>query len=60
MEILLLLFLLVILFVGGGLFGWLLKGIEVIFSFLGKGCGNTMGCLFWVFIGFVLLVGLLL
>ena len=48
------------LFVGGGLLGWLLKCIEFIIDFLAEGCGTTMGCLFWVFIGFVLLIGILL
>lgn len=63
MEILIfigLLLLLVLLFVCGGLLGWLLKGIELIFNFLAQGCSNTMGCLFWLFVVFVLLVGLLL
>ena len=54
------LLLIALMFVGGGLLGWLLKCIELIFDFLAEGCGNIMGCLFWVFIGFVLLIGILL
>lgn len=49
-----------LLFIGGGLFGWLLEIVNVIFDLLWKGCGSTMGCLFWVFVGFVLLIGFLL
>ena len=52
--------LIALMFVGGGLLGWLLKCIELIIDFLAEGCGNTMGCLFWMFIGFVLLIGILL
>ena len=42
--------LIVVLFVGGGLLGWVLKGLGVIFEFLGKGCSTTLGCLVWVVI----------
>ena len=52
--------LIVLLFVGGGLLGWLIKGIEMIFSFLSEGCSHTLGCLVWIFIGFCLLVVLLI
>ena len=52
--------LIVLLFVGGGLLGWLIKGVEIVFSFLSEGCSHTLGCLFWVFIGFCALIALLL
>ena len=37
------------LFAGGGLFGWLIKGVETVFSFLMAGWRHTFGCLFWIF-----------
>ncbi len=37
--------LILLLFVGGGLLGWLIKGIEMILSFLSEGCSHTLGCL---------------
>ena len=52
--------LIVLLFVGGGLLGWLIKGLEVIFSFLSEGCSHTLGCLFWIFIGLCALIALIL
>ena len=45
-----------LLFVGGGLLGWLIKGVEVVFGFLMDGCGHTLGCLLWIFIGICVLV----
>ena len=52
--------LIILFFVGGGLLGWLIKGIEVVFSFLLEGCSHTLGCLLWIFIGFCVLVVLFL
>ena len=49
-----------LLFVGGGLLGWLIKGFEILFSFMSEGCNHTLGCLFWVFVILLVLVGLLL
>ena len=51
--------LIALLFVGGGLLGWLIKGVGAIFSFLMDGCGSTLGCLFWIFIGFCVIIVLL-
>ena len=48
--------LIALLFVGGGLLGWLIKGVEVVFGFLMDGCGHTLGCLLWIFIGICVLV----
>ena len=45
-----------LLFVGGGLLGWLIKGVEVVFSFLSEGCSHTLGCLLWIIIGFCVLI----
>jgi hypothetical protein len=50
--------LIVVLFVGGGLLGWVLKGLGVIFGFLEEGCSTTLGCLVWVVIIIILLLGL--
>ena len=55
MEILVLIgviFLGLIVFVFGGLFGWVITGISTVTQFLFQGCGNSIGCL--VFILFVL------
>ena len=52
--------LIVLLFVGGGLLGWHIKGLEVILSFLSEGCSHTLGCLFWIFIVFCALIALIL
>ena len=55
MEILVLIgviFLGLIVFVGGGLFGWVITGISEITGFLFQGCGSSIGCL--VFILFIL------
>ncbi len=51
-------FFIVFLFVGGGLLGWVIKGVGAVCGFLLDGCGSTLGCLFWFFVGFVMLVAL--
>ena len=58
MEIILLFLVLIVWFVVGGLGGWLLRAIFEIFSFLGDGCSNGIGCL--LFIVFVILCLLML
>ena len=58
MEILLVIIVIGLLFVVGGLGGWLLRAIFEIFSFLGDGCSNGIGCL--LFIVFVILCLLML
>ena len=52
--------LIILLFVGGGLLGWVIKGLEVVFNFLLEGCSHTLGCLFWIFIVFCALIALIL
>ncbi|MBO7137471.1 MAG: hypothetical protein J6V92_03280 [Bacteroidaceae bacterium] len=47
-------------FIGGGLLGWVLKGLGVVFDFLWDGCSTSLGCLFWVVVGFLLLASLVL
>lgn len=47
--------LLVIIFTGGGLFGWLLRGMEVIFSFLIEGNQNCLGCIFKIIVAIIFL-----
>jgi hypothetical protein len=58
MEIIILFFILIVLFVVGGLGGWLLRAIFEVFSFLGDGCSNGIGCL--LFVVFVILCLLML
>ena len=36
---------LVLLLVAGGLFGWLMRGVEMVLSFLFEGWNNLFGCL---------------
>ena len=48
--------LVILLFVGGGLFGWIIKGFVEIVKFLFEGCGTTIA---WIIFGIILL-GLLL
>jgi hypothetical protein len=49
-----------LLFVAFGLLGWVLKGLGVVFDFLWDGCSTSMGCLFWVVIGILVLVSLVM
>ena len=58
MEIIILFLVLIVLFVVGGLGGWLLRAIFEVFSFLGVGCSNGIGCL--LFVVFVILCLLML
>ena len=60
MEVVGIILLLIIAFVVLGLLGWGLKGIGVIFDFLWEGCTTSIGCLFWVVIILLLIVGLAL
>ena len=38
--------------------GWGLKIFGRVFEFLGKGCSTSFGCLFWVLVAIVFLIGL--
>ena len=50
--------LLILAFVFFGLLGWILKAFGWVFDFLKEGCSTSFGCLFWVFIALILLIGL--
>ena len=47
-----------IIFTGGGLLGWLLKGLGVIFEFLLEGWGSCLRVIFWIVIIFIALIAL--
>jgi hypothetical protein len=60
MEVIGIILLLIIAFIVLGLLGWGLKGISVIFDFLWEGCTTSFGCLFWVVIILLFIVGMAL
>ena len=41
------------------LFGWALKGLEVVWDFLSEGCSTSFGCIFWIIAIIVVLMALL-
>ena len=45
-----------IIFTGGGHFGWVLKGIGAIFEFLLEGWSHCLGIIFWIIIIFIALI----
>ncbi len=49
-----------IIFTGGGIFGWLLKGIGSIFELLFEGWGSCLKVIVWIFLIFMFLLGLVL
>jgi len=51
-----LLVLLLIVFTGGGILGWLFKGIGAIFDLLLDGWGSCLKVIIWIFIIFCLLI----
>jgi len=60
MEVILILIGACLLFFFGGLFGWVVKVLGTIFNFLWDGCMNSMGCMAWIIIGFLILLVLAL
>ena len=52
--------LLILAFVFFGLLGWVLKAFGWVFDFLMEGCSTSLGCLFWVFIIVLFIVGMAL
>ena len=58
MEAIGIILLLILAFVFLGLLGWGLKALRWVFEFLQEGCSTSFGCLFWVFMAFLLLIGL--
>ena len=47
-----------IVFTGGGLIGWLFKGVGAIFEFLLSGWGSCLKVIVWIFIIFMVLIAL--
>jgi hypothetical protein len=47
-----------IVFTGGGLIGWVLKGIGAVFEFLLSGWGSCLKVIVWIFIIFMVLIAL--
>lgn len=60
MELLILIFLVVIIFVVMGLGGWGLKLFDGVFNILSKGFWRSCSCLVWIIIIFCLLIVFLL
>lgn len=58
MEIVGIILLIIVACVFFGLFGWVLKAFGWVFEFLQEGCSTSFGCLFWVVIILILLIGL--
>ena len=58
MEAIGIILLAILLFIILGICGWIFKALGYIFEFLFDGCLNSIGCLFWVFIIIVILIGL--
>ena len=59
MEVIGIIFLLILAFVFFGLADWVLKALGVVFDFLQEGCSTSFGCLFWVLVAIVLLLGMI-
>ncbi len=52
--------LILIVFTGGGILGWLFKGLGVIFEFLLEGWGSCLRVIVWIVIIFFVLLALAL
>ena len=50
--------LILIIFTGGGLLGWLLKGLGAIFEFLLEGWGSCLRVIFWIILILIALLAL--
>jgi hypothetical protein len=48
------------IFTGGGILGWLLKGLGSIFELLLEGWGSCLRVIFWIFLIFLILMALAL
>ena len=49
-----------IIFTGGGIFGWLLKGLGAIFEFLLEGWGSCLRVIAWIVLILLFLLALVL
>ena len=59
MEVVGIIVLIILAFVCFGLLGWVLKAFGYVFDFLQEGCSTSFGCLFWVLVAIVLLLGMI-
>lgn len=59
MEAIGIIILAIFVFICLGICGWIFKAFEYIFEFLMDGCLEGFGCLVWVFIIIVILLGLI-
>ena len=50
--------LIIIIFTGGGIFGWLLKGLGAIFEFLLEGWGSCLRVIVWIILIIILILAL--
>ena len=50
--------LVLIIFTGGGLLGWLLHGLGAVFEFLLAGWGSCLRVIFWIILIFIALLAL--
>ena len=51
--------LILLIFVGGGLFGWVVQGFQKIISFLVDGCWSSIGCMLWIIFGLIILLAII-
>ena len=59
MEVIGIIVLIILALVFFGLLGWVLKTFGWVFDFLMEGCSTSFGCLFWVLVAIVLLLGMI-
>ena len=52
--------LIALIFFGGGILGWILQAVGYILEKLFEGCQTTFGCLFFVIVFGLLLLGMIL
>ena len=52
--------LIALIFLGGGIIGWILQVVGYIFGKLFEGCQTTFGCLFLIMVFGLLLLGMIL
>lgn len=50
--------LIIIIFTGGGIFGWLLKGLGAIFEFLLEGWSSCLRVIVWIILILLLILAL--
>ena len=50
--------LILIIFTGGGILGWLLKGLGAIFEFLLEGWGSCLRVIVWIILILILILAL--